>query len=274
MDLFRAHDVAVEAAEAAGVLLRRGLFEQKVVSRKSSAVDLLTQHDQAAEAVIVDKLKASFPSHRLITEEGSPDGKQSNNPGSSYTWYIDPLDGTNNFAHGYPVFCVSIALYENNRPLLGVITDPNRDERFSAIAGNGAYLSTNRKQVRLQVSQTETLLDSLLATGFPYDRHSNHENNVAQMGAFLKKAQGIRRGGAAALDMAYVAAGRLDGYWEFKLSSWDIAAGVCLVLEAGGRVSGMDGQPWIPKTKVSVIASNGRIHPAMMAVLAETGANF
>jgi myo-inositol-1(or 4)-monophosphatase len=266
MDLTQAHDVAMKAADEAGALLRQGLNENKVVSRKSSAVDLVTEHDRAAEALIIQQLNEVFPGHRLVTEE-SVAGTGHGTGTGAYTWYIDPLDGTNNFAHGFPVFAVSIALYQAGQPLLGVVYDPIRDESFSAICGQGATLRTGSGRQPIQVSQESKLLDSLLATGFPYDRHQNKNDNVDQLRAFLKSARGIRRTGAAALDMAYVAAGRLDGYWEFDVKSWDLAAGACLVLEAGGMVTHPDGDPWQIEPDVSVIASNGRIHAAMSSVL-------
>ena len=264
MDLSFALQVAVDAADEAGALLRRGIDERKVVSRKSTAVDLLTEHDQAAEALITTRILAAFPDHRLVAEEGR---EQPGDGAGGYTWYVDPLDGTNNFTHGFPVFAVSIALFQAGRPLLGVVYDPMRDECFSAVNGQGATLRSRDGQRPILVSQETVLLDSLLATGFPYDRHQADENNIAQLAAFLKTARGIRRAGAAALDMAYVAAGRLDGYWEYKLSSWDIAAGICLVQEAGGKVTGVDGAPLQLAPRVSLIASNGHIHEAMGSVL-------
>ncbi|MFN2222048.1 MAG: inositol monophosphatase family protein [Candidatus Promineifilaceae bacterium] len=273
MDLSHAFQVAVEAADEAGALLRQGINEGKVVSRKSSAVDLLTQHDQAAEAMIVRRLRAAYPTHRLVTEEG-PEQPGNGTPDEAYTWYVDPLDGTNNFAHGFPVFAVSIALYKADQPLVGVVYDPMRDECFGAINGQGATLRSRDGLRPLQVSQESALLDSLLATGFPYDRHHSSEDNMAQLSAFLKSARGIRRPGAAALDMAYVAAGRLDGYWEFKLKSWDLAAGACLVLEAGGQVTRVDGEPWQITPLMSVIASNGHIHEAMRSVLQSANGRF
>jgi myo-inositol-1(or 4)-monophosphatase len=273
MDLSHAHQVAVSTADEAGALLRRGINERKVVSRKTSAVDLVTEHDQAAEALIVGRLREAFPTHQLITEESDQPPVAGSSEGP-YTWYVDPLDGTNNFAHGFPVFAVSIALFKANEPLLGVVYDPMRDECFSAIRGRGATIRTRDGQRPLQVSHESVLLDSLLATGFPYDRHQSGEDNIVQLSAFLKSARGIRRPGAAALDMAYVAAGRLDGYWEFKLNSWDIAAGICLVLEAGGQVSNAGGKPWQIKNSMSIIASNGRIHEAMASVLRSVNGHF
>jgi len=273
MDLSHAYQVAVDAADEAGALLRRGVNEGKVVSRKSSAVDLLTEHDQAAEALIVGRLRAAFPAHRLVTEESAEQPGDGSAP-RAYTWYVDPLDGTNNFAHGFPVFAVSIALYEADRPLLGVVYDPMRDECFGAIRGRGATLRTRDGQRPIQVSREPALADSLLATGFPYDRRQSSDDNVAQLSAFLKSALGVRRPGAAALDLAYVAAGRLDGYWEFKLKSWDVAAGACLVLEAGGQVTAVDGSPWQIAPVMSVMASNGHIHEAMFSVLQSVNGRF
>ncbi len=268
MDLLVALDVAVETAKAAGALLNDGLSEGKTITRKSSAVDLLTEYDQAAETLIIERLQESFPNHNLVSEESEQDRFQSNE--SPFVWYVDPLDGTNNFANGYPVISTSIALYESGRPVLGVVYDPTRDECFSAAAGQGAYLQTGKAQRRLQVSRENELLDSLLATGFPYDRHHTLDDNLAQLAAFLKTARGIRRAGSAALDLAYVAAGRLDGYWELLISSWDVAAGACLVMEAGGRISNLDGSAWNIAPKTAMIASNGHIHQSMVDVLAST----
>ncbi len=253
-------DTAVPIAREAGALLREGYGREKEIAVKGTAVDWVTQFDQQAETLIVSRLRAAFPDHTLVGEEGGTTAGS-----SAYTWHIDPLDGTTNFAHGFPVFCVSLALVEGTRPLLGVIYDPLREECFTAVAGQGAWLNGRR----LHVSQADSLIRSLLATGFPYDRHTAEHDNVAQMARFLKKAHGIRRAGAAALDMAYVAAGRLDGYWEFKLKSYDVAAGVLLVQEAGGQVTDMDGRAVQIAPEMALVASNGRIHAAMLAVLAD-----
>lgn len=271
MDLNFAQKVAVETAEAAGKLLKEGVRAQKTIIHKSTAVDLVTQYDEAAEALILERLRTHFPDHHFVAEESGASGMSGNGQQSPYTWYIDPLDGTNNFAHGFPVFCVSLALYEGERPLVGVIFDPLRGELFSAVSGQGAYLTTQEGTTRLQVSQTDTLLGSLLATGFPYDRHTSDLNNIAQLAAFLKRVQGIRRAGAAALDLAYVAAGRLDGYWEYKLNSWDVAAGILFVQEAGGTVSGIDGRPWKLSGKIALVASNGLIQKEMLTTLTQVG---
>lgn len=260
---------AISIAREAGALLNTGFHQAKVVQAKSSAIDLVTQYDTQAEALIARRLEREFPHDAILGEEGH---KREGANGSDRIWIVDPLDGTINFAHGFPVFAVSLALFEADRPLVGVIYDPLRDECFHAATGEGAYLQTaGGKQQRLQVSTTPMLIKSLLATGFPYDRHDSRQDNVHQFGAFLKRAQGIRRAGAAAVDVAYVAAGRLDGFWEFKLGSWDIAAAVLLVQEAGGRTSAMDGThfklcPWQPN---ELIASNGQIHDEMVSVLQE-----
>jgi myo-inositol-1(or 4)-monophosphatase len=255
-------ETAISIAREAGALLYDGFTQQKAIDRKSSAIDLVTQFDMASEALIVQRLTAVFPHHNIIGEEGA-----NRLNGSSYTWYIDPLDGTNNFAHGFPVFCVSMALYDAGTPLIGVVYDPTRDECFTAVNGQGAFLTSAEQTIQLQVSTNDQLIDSLVATGFPYDRHTSTVNNVAQMAAFLGAVQGVRRAGSAALDLAYVAAGRLDGYWEFKLNSWDVAAAALFVLEAGGKVTDMLGRPLQLKPRLNLIVSNGRIHQQMKTIL-------
>ncbi|WP_420644097.1 inositol monophosphatase family protein [Candidatus Leptofilum sp.] len=258
---------AVAVAREAGKLLLDGFSQQKKIERKSSAVDWVTQYDKAAEELIFSRLRAEYPSHGFIGEEGTDAAGA-----EGYTWYVDPLDGTNNFAHGFPIFCVSIALYQEEKPLLGVIFDPTRGECFTAVSNQGAHLTTaGGHKTQLHVSTEGDLVSSLLATGFPYDRQTSDDNNVRQLSAFLQVAQGIRRPGSAALDLAYVAAGRLDGYWEFKLHSWDIAAGILLVQEAGGTVTFMDGAPFTIQSRLSLVVSNGRIHDPMLAILKMTG---
>lgn len=264
-------EFTLNAAEAiardAGALLMDGFGREKEISTKSSAIDFVTQYDLAAEALIIDRLRAIFPGHSLVGEEGTDEaGAQ------PYTWYIDPLDGTNNFSHGFPVFCVSMALYEGHQPLVAVIYDPTRDECFAAAAGRGAWLITSTGQKRLNVSATDTLTQSLLATGFPYDVHTSPLDNGAYVSRFIKRAFGLRRAGSAALDMAYVAAGRLDGYWEFKVSPWDVAAGVLLVREAGGTVTLIDGTPLVLTSKTHIVADNGLIHEDMLVIIRETAA--
>lgn len=262
MEWLSAVELTKSIARAAGELLLAGRDAAKHVNRKSSAIDLVTEYDDAAQQLILSRLRAAFPDHAFQAEESAESG-----PAAAYTWYVDPLDGTVNFAHAFPVFAVSIALYQADTAILGVVYDPTRDECFEALAGGGAWLSQGERRRRLRVTQTARLLDSLLATGFPYDSHSSALDNLAQFGAFLKRSQGIRRAGAASLDLAYVAAGRLDGYWEFKLKNWDVAAGQLLVQEAGGQVTTPEGgSPQLSGT-VALVASNGRIHDAMLDVL-------
>jgi len=259
-------EVAVAIVREAGEILLSGIGQQKSVEHKSSMVDLVTQQDHLAEALIVERLRELFPDHGIVAEEGSnKDGGS-----SPYRWYIDPIDGTNNYAHGFPFFAVSLALYEGDEPQIGVVYDPVRNECFTAIAGGGAMLVNGHESAVIRVSHADTLLSSLVATGYPYDRHTSDLDNIAQTALFLKKAQGLRRAGSAALDMAYVAAGRLDGYWEFKLKSWDIAASRLLVEEAGGVVTTVYGSPMEMHPQVSLIASNGRIHQEMVDLLAPT----
>ena len=268
MNLERIQITAAEIAREAGALLRRAVHEVKEIETKSSAIDLVTQYDAESEEMIIGRLRAAFPEHNHFAEEGDYAAVSRD----ELTWYIDPIDGTNNFAHGLPCFVVSLALYHGMEPLVAVIYEPMRDELFQATAGGGALLVTGGlEQRKIQVSETAELVGSLLASGFPYDRHSSDEDNLAQFGAFLKRVQGLRRMGSAALDLAYVAAGRLDGYWEYKLNSWDVAAGVLLVQEAGGLVSTMDGAPFQLTPRVDLIASNGQIHGAMVAVLEGAG---
>lgn len=263
MNYVAIRETAVRIAREAGELLLDGFQQEKRIERKSTVVDWVTQYDTAAEELIAGRLLDEFPDHGLVGEEGSTregDGR--------YTWYVDPLDGTTNFAHGFPVFCVSLALYAGDTPLVGVVHDPGRDECFSAVRDHGAILAHGGQARVLQVSKTEMLRESLLATGFPYDRQTNSDNNVRETAAFLRVAQGIRRPGSAALDLAYVAAGRLDGYWEYGLFSWDMAAGRLLVEEAGGLVTTTEGGPVVMTRKHALVVSNGRIHQDMLAVLA------
>lgn len=275
MQLNDIKETAITIAAEAGALLHDGYGTARQLATKSSDIDLVTEYDHAAEALITRRLRAAFPDHLVLGEEGTQDEAASAGNGSIPTWLIDPLDGTGNFSHSFPVFAVSLGLWQGNEPLVGVVYDPLRDETFHAAHGHGAWLSTREQPARrLQTSAATELLHSLLATGFPYDRHTSELDNLAQFAAFLKRARGLRRCGAAALDLAYVAAGRLDGYWEYKLSSWDVAAGVLLVQEAGGRVTAIDGGPFRLDARVNLIASNGKIHGAMEDVIAMVAANL
>jgi myo-inositol-1(or 4)-monophosphatase len=269
MDIQRTLQIAVDTARETGAPLRDGLAEAKQIQRKSSDVDLVTQYDDRAEALITERLREHFPDHHMLAEEGGESGGGPESGG--YVWYVDPLDGTSNFAHGLPIFSVSLALYEGDRPVLGVVYDPARDECFTATAGGGAHRTGPGGQSRpMHVTDADRLGDALLATGFPYDRHSSDFDNLAQFTAFLKRAQGVRRMGSAALDLCNLAAGRLDGFWEFKLHAWDVAAGRLLVEEAGGRVTDTAGNPLTLGTgRLHLIATNGRIHDQMRQVLDE-----
>ena len=254
-------ETAKKIALQAGALLRKGQEEGFSLDRKSTTIDLVTEYDSMAEKLVVDQLVEAFPDHGIVAEEGS--SRECRNP-EGYRWYIDPLDGTNNFAHHIPQFSVSIALYKNDEPQVGVVYDPMRNELFWAGIGQGAYLNDRK----LSVSDAPTVEQSILASGFPYDRHHDSVDNLAQMGLFLKKCQGFRRFVSCALDLSFVAAARYDGFWEFKLSSWDLAAGLLLVTEAGGKVTRIDGSPMGYLTeKNHIVVSNGLIHQEMLDIL-------
>lgn len=246
-------------ARDAGQLLREAYHQPRHIDYKG-AVNLVTETDRNTEELIVQTLGQTYPGIAIQAEEGSATGGT-----TELIWWIDPLDGTNNFAHGFPVFAISIALCDGSTPLLGVVYDPMHDELFSAASGQGATLNGEP----IQVGQPAELVQGLLATGFSYDRQEAEDNNLIALSRFLRTAQGIRRAGAAALDLAYVACGRLDGYWEMKLHPWDVAAGILLVREAGGIVTGYAGQPDDDYliTARSIVASNGKFHGAMLGIL-------
>lgn len=265
LDLHHVLEVSVAAAREAGALLLAGFGQAKNIASKSSAVDWVTQFDTAAEELLGTRLRGAFPDHNFVGEEGL--AAQGTLP---YTWYIDPLDGTTNFAHDFPFFCVSLALWESDKPLMGVIYDPIMDECFTAITGQGAHVTTVSGPRPLVVTTETSLIRSLLATGFPYDVHSSSDDNLNYTATFTKAAQGLRRAGSAALDMVYVAAGRLDGYWELKVHVWDVAAAIVILQEAGGRVTTLDGQPITLARQFNVVSSNGRIHQQMLDVIAAT----
>lgn len=249
-------EAASSLAREAGAIQRNRMGSELNVQFKGE-IDLVTEVDKACEALIVDGLKQAFPEHDILAEENDYPSLA-----SPCKWIIDPLDGTTNYAHGYPWFCVSIALEIHGVVQVGVVYHPVQDELFSAIRGEGAHCNGRR----LQVSRHHPLKNCLLATGFPYDRAPGNENNFSNFFHFQLAARGVRRAGAAALDLASVAAGRLDGYWECKLKPWDVAAGVLLVEEAGGRVSGHQGEPYSIYNH-RILASNGQIHEEMCQVL-------
>ncbi|NNJ09697.1 inositol monophosphatase [Chloroflexales bacterium ZM16-3] len=249
-------DFAIDLAHRAGAILLAGQERERSVSFKRQA-DLVTDIDRASEALIVAAIHERFPGHAILAEEGGiVEGV------GEYQWVIDPLDGTLNYVHGMPIYCVSIGLLRRGDLFLGVVYDPTRDELFAAEAGCGAFCNGRR----LHVSPTVELAHSMLTTGFPYDRFSRADNNLEQFGRLLLKARDIRRPGAAALDLAYVAAGRSDAHWELGLAPWDMAAGALLVCEAGGTLSDWRGEPWRPGGD-RLVASNGNIHAELLREL-------
>jgi myo-inositol-1(or 4)-monophosphatase len=251
---------AIETARDAGRLLAERFGRTLLIANKGE-LDLVTESDLASEKLIIDRIKTYHPRHAILAEESGASAAETSAPQSEWRWIIDPLDGTTNYAHGYPCYCVSIGLEHNGRMEVGVIYDPMRDELFTAERGAGASLNGRR----MQVSSTEQLSGALLCTGFPYDVRERSEF-ARHFANFIMNAQGVRRDGAAALDLAYVACGRFDGFWEEGLKPWDVAAGSLLVEEAGGRVSKYDGGPLSIYTP-PIVASNGLIHEQMMRVL-------
>jgi myo-inositol-1(or 4)-monophosphatase len=259
MDLDAAFEFAAAIAREAGALLR-DYYRRGVTAEYKGVIDLVTDADRASESLILDRLRAAYPDHAILAEESG-----AHQQAGPCTWIVDPLDGTTNFAHGFPHFSVTMALQIEDALEIGATYDPLRDELFAARRGRGAWLNGRV----IHVSQTPRLDRALLCTGFPYDRRTNPLNNTQQFVDFLLRAQGVSRVGSAALDLAYVACGRLDGFWEFRLNAWDMAAGLLLVQEAGGCATEPDGAParqWSGR----VAASNGLFHAEMIAVLAQS----
>ncbi len=256
-------DFARQTARQAGHLLRELYHGSHQVRFKSSDIDLVTEADLASEQLVLEAINSRFPEHAILTEEGGG-GAQPTGGEASHLWLVDPLDGTVNYAHGFPFWGVSLALLEAGKVSLGVIYDPLRDEIFWAERGKGAWCNNQR----IHVSSASRLREALVATGFAYRRATIPDNNLAEFSALMPQVQGVRRAGAAVLDLAYVAAGRLDAYWEMHLHPWDWAAGVLLVQEAGGQVSNLDGRPWSLETK-GLLASNGPLHRLLQALLRE-----
>lgn len=250
------HNFAVGTATAAGKILLDKSRTRHKISLKGR-VDLVTDADLASEKYILNAIVKRFPDHSILAEEGS-----SVDNGSDFKWVIDPLDGTTNFAHNFPFYCVSIGCEYRGEVIIGAIFDPERDEMFEAIKSGGARL--NGKIIK--VTNQSRLERSLLATGFPYDIGTSSEDNLKYFRRFIKRARAIRRAGSAALDLAYLACGRFDGFWELKLHPWDTAAGVLIVREAGGRVTAFDGSRYSIYDKY-LLASNGRIHSQMKDIL-------
>ncbi len=241
-------------ARRAGDILRAGYGQHQQVNFKG-AIDLVTDTDRRSEAFLVDEIRKRFPHDRIVAEEsGMQPGRE------CCAWYVDPLDGTVNFAHGVPIFTVSIAYAEDGEIRLGVVYDPLRDECFTAERDRGAWLNG----AAIHHSQATDLGQSLLATGFPYDIRTRSDTNLNHFSHFMLNAQAVRRLGVASLDLCYVACGRLDGYWEFDLQPWDIAAGCLIAMEAGAVVTGVAGDPWRLESPNSILATTPGIHAEMI----------
>jgi len=251
-------EAAIGMAREAGALLSAGYGTIHAPERKGR-IDLVTEFDRRSEALLLERLRQRFPEHAVLAEESGLHATV----GAPARWLIDPLDGTTNFAHNYPFFCVSIAVEAAGELLAGAVFDPVRDEMFAAARGEGATLNG----ARVRVSDVERLEDALLVSGFPYDVREHPERHVPLFQAFLVRAQGVRRDGSAALNLCYLAMGRFDGFWEGHLSPWDMAAGALIVREAGGLVTRYDGGPFILEGR-QILATNGRLHEEMKVVLA------
>jgi len=252
---------AIEAAREAGAIILSGHARPKEIIYKGD-VDLVTETDRKSEGAIVARLRRDFPQHAIVAEEGT--GKDSST--SSFIWYVDPLDGTTNFAHGYPCFAVSIGLFRDGKPLVGVVFNPVTNELFYASQGDGAYLN----QKPIHVSSVNTLAASLVSTGFPVHKRADNLN-IHYYWEFTLRSHGVRRDGAASMDLCSVACGRFEAFWEFGLKSWDTAAGMLIVTEAGGKVSDIAGAPYQPGGP-SVLVTNGLVHDEVKQVAAEIAA--
>jgi myo-inositol-1(or 4)-monophosphatase len=247
----------IDLAYRAGAILRAGIEQERSFTPKQHA-DLVTDIDQASEALIVGAIRERYPDHVIVAEEGGVGAAT-----GSYTWYVDPLDGTINYFHGFPYYYVSIAVAHAGELFIGAVYDPVRNELFSAEREQGAFLNGRK----LRCSTTDTLQRTLLTTGFPYGRASQPDNNLREFAHLLMRVQDVRRPGSAALDLCYVAAGRSDAHWELGLSPWDTAAGALILREAGGTVTDWNGTPW-RVAEPQILGSNGVIHAALLAELA------
>jgi myo-inositol-1(or 4)-monophosphatase len=257
-------ETALELARAAGDILRHYAEREKHIEFKGRA-NLVTIADKESEDLIIRGIRSRFPGHAILAEDSGA-VHAAGADSSQVRWLIDPMDGTTNFAHGYPFYCVSIGVEEQGRIVCGAVYDPVRDEMFSAARGSGSFCNGEK----LEVSDTERLADALLITGFPYNFRDRLETVMRQFRAYLVEARAVRRGGSAALDLCYLAGGRLDGFWELQLEPWDTAAGQVILEEAGGRITDYSGVPYSVYMK-ELLASNGRIHEAMLAVVKSCG---
>ncbi len=249
-------ELAVDAVTSAGNLLREGIDRIAWIEHKGE-INLVTEMDVKSENLIKEKIQKRYPGHQILAEES-----EIPQSGGRFRWIIDPLDGTTNYAHGFPIFCVSVALEIEGTVEVGAVYDPMRNELFTGKREGGAMMNGKK----IAVSETSELTESLLATGFPYDLRTSEANNTDNWNAMLVRAQAIRRAGSAALDLCYTAMGRFDGFWELKLFPWDVAAGTLFVREAGGQVTLLAGEPFTIYSK-EVVATNGRIHKAMIEIL-------
>jgi len=248
--------LAEQACRLAGQLQLEGQNQNLKIHYKGS-INLVTDVDHLCEKAIVDLLQGTYPNHDILAEEGSGNRKD-----SEFKWVIDPLDGTTNYAHGYPLYCTSIALEHKGEVVAGAVYEPNRDEMFLAEKGGGAALNGKK----IHVSRVPEIGQAMLATGFAYNVRETANNNLDHFRKFILNAQALRRDGVAAVDLCYVAAGRYDGFWELNLFPWDVAAGFLMIVEAGGKVTNFSGKPFDIYSK-EILASNGALHSTMVEVL-------
>ncbi len=254
-------DLAIRAAREAGAILQEYAARGFQIEKKGR-INLVTEADLASERHITELISGRYPGHRILAEESGVSAHD--DPAGEYCWIIDPLDGTTNFSHGFPCYAVSIGLEYRGRSVLGVIYDPTRDQLFAAEHGSGATCNGER----IRVSEIDRLERALVVSGFPYDVRERMDEYLPAWRKFLERAQGVRRLGAAAIDMACVAMGSMDGFWEYGLNAWDVAAGWVMIEEAGGRVTRMDGSPF-DNHSASLLCTNGKVHDEMLSVLEE-----
>lgn len=250
-------DKIISVSKEAGEIIRKGFKSNISIEFKTDASNIVTNIDKASEKVITDFIKKEYPNHTIIAEETGLNEKN-----SEYKWIIDPLDGTTNFAHGLPIFSISIGVQKNEETIYGVIYDVMQDKVFSAEKGSGAF----ENNIKIKVSENSNLSESLLVTGFPYEVKNNYEEAIIHFTTFLKKSRAVRRLGSAAIDFCFVANGVFDGFWESKLNSWDVCAGLILVEEAGGKISNYSGNP-VTVNSPNFLATNGKVHSQMIEVL-------